>query len=340
MSELPLISVNLITYNRQEFIHAAIDSVLKQSYQQFELIIIDDGSTDNTVDIINSFYDSRIFVFKNAKNSGIAFSRNRAAELSSGKYILILDSDDIAHPELIKKKVEFLEANPGYILVSSLMNYVNEKKEVINKSVGILVPDNEICSYLFFANCLVQSSLLIRTDIFKKEKYSDTVSSEDLDLWNRIKYLGGLHIMEDVLIDVALHNNNVTKFNKHNPEKAFFESAEKNLKDIGLKTTDKIIGVHVKFLDYSKSFSVNDLKLLLKHCNHIITANNKEKKYNKEKFDAFIFKNIIRRIDLTLRRVELPGIATWLIFTNAEIVYKLQLLRILNRRLFKIFRSK
>mgnify|MGYP003848198223 FL=1 len=64
-----MVSVNLITYNRQEFIHAAIDSVLKQSYQQFELIIIDDGSTDNTVDIINSFYDRRIFIFKNAKKT-------------------------------------------------------------------------------------------------------------------------------------------------------------------------------------------------------------------------------------------------------------------------------
>lgn len=340
MSELPLVSVNLITYNRQGFIYAAIDSVLKQSYQQFELIIIDDGSTDNTVDVINSFYDSRIFVFKNQKNSGIAFSRNRAAELSNGKYILILDSDDEAHPELIKRKVEFLEANPSYILVSSLMNYVNEKKEVIGKSIGVLVPDNEICSYLFFANCLVQSSLLIRTAILKKEKYSEAVSSEDLDLWNRIKYLGGSHIMEDVLIDVALHNNNVTKFNKHNPEKAFFESAEKNLKDIGLKATNEIIGVHVKFLDYSKPFSVNDLKLLLKHCNHIITANNKQKKYNKESFDAFIFKNIIRRIDLTLRGVELPGFVSWLIFTDADISYKLKLLRILYRRFFKKYRSK
>jgi glycosyltransferase involved in cell wall biosynthesis len=340
MSELPLVSVNLITYNRQDFIHAAIDSVLKQSYNQFELIVIDDGSTDNTLDVINSFYDRRIFVFKNEKNSGIAFSRNKAAELSRGKYILILDSDDVAHPELIKRKVEFLEANPDYILVSSLMNYVNEKKEVINKSVGMLVPDNEVCSYLFFANCLVQSSLLIRATILKKEKYSDSVSSEDLDLWNRIKYLGGVHIMEDVLINVALHNNNVTKFNKHNTENAFFESAEKNLKDIGLKTTDKIIGIHVNFLNYSKTFSVNELKLLIKHCSNIITANNKEKKYNKENFDAFIFKNIIRRIDLTLRRVELPVIAAWLIFTNADIGYKLQLLRILNRRVFKKFISK
>ena len=108
-----LVSVIMPSYNTARFIKEAIESVLNQTYQNFEIIIVDDCSTDNTDEVIAAITDERIKYIKNQKNSGAAISRNRALREARGKWIAFLDSDDVWLPEKLEKQIAFMEEN-GY----------------------------------------------------------------------------------------------------------------------------------------------------------------------------------------------------------------------------------
>src|SRR3979411_1813870 len=109
--DLPLVSFVMPVYNAEKYLKEAIDSVLHQSYKNIELVIINDGSTDSSKDIILANDDPRIRYFENKFNSGIVYSRNRGLQLAIGDYIATLDSDDIALPHRTEQQVDFLEKN-------------------------------------------------------------------------------------------------------------------------------------------------------------------------------------------------------------------------------------
>lgn len=106
------ISVIMTVYNGEKLLREAIDSILNQSYQEFELIIIDDGSTDSTLQIINSYHDPRIRLIENGQNRGQSYSRNLGIKQSQGEYIAIMDTDEIALPKRIETQYEYLKSNP------------------------------------------------------------------------------------------------------------------------------------------------------------------------------------------------------------------------------------
>ena len=107
----PLVSVNMVSFNSEKYIAESIQSILNQTYKNFELIIVNDGSTDNTLLEINNFNDSRIVIINNRKNFGIPYSRNIALRASNGKYVAIQDSDDVSLKERLHIQVNYLESN-------------------------------------------------------------------------------------------------------------------------------------------------------------------------------------------------------------------------------------
>jgi len=109
MKKSPLVSVCIPVYNREEYIENTVNSVLGQTFQNFEIIIIDDGSTDNSILIIKSIQDSRIKLFQNGVNKGVVYSRNRYLEEASGNFIAMLDSDDIWAPNKLEKQLDFFK---------------------------------------------------------------------------------------------------------------------------------------------------------------------------------------------------------------------------------------
>ena len=116
-----LVSIIMPSYNTGKFIQETLDSVFAQTYTNWEIIIVDDCSTDNTDEIVGAIQDERIRYFKNEKNSGAAISRNRALCEARGKWIAFLDSDDLWHPTKLEKQIRFMEEN-GYHF--SYTNYV------------------------------------------------------------------------------------------------------------------------------------------------------------------------------------------------------------------------
>src|SRR3989339_2231957 len=130
----PKISINMVTYNRAHYIAEAIVSVLAQSFHQWEMIIIDDGSIDNTERIVKDFMDKddRIKYFKNEKNLGVVKSRNLALEKSVGKYIAVLDSDDV-WCDIEKLRRQFDKLEDVFVLVGSNVFTIDENSNLIKK---------------------------------------------------------------------------------------------------------------------------------------------------------------------------------------------------------------
>lgn len=122
------VSIIMASYNTAQFIAEAIHSVLNQTYVDWELIIVDDCSTDNTEEIVLSFGDPRIYFYKNDSNRGAAISRNRAIKMATGEFVAILDSDDVWLPEKLEKQVDFMKRNNYYFCCSYSSNIDEQSK--------------------------------------------------------------------------------------------------------------------------------------------------------------------------------------------------------------------
>ena len=132
------------TYNRANFIGRAIDSILAQTYNNFELVIVDDGSTDNTSQILQKYIakDKRIIVLKQ-NNQGLAAARNAGVDKAQGKYIAFMDDDDVSLPKRLEKQVAFLEKYPDYNACICMLQFINLDGKIINNDVNLLFHDRE-----------------------------------------------------------------------------------------------------------------------------------------------------------------------------------------------------
>ncbi|MDP1728620.1 MAG: glycosyltransferase family 2 protein, partial [archaeon] len=184
-----LITIILPTYNGVKWIEKAIQSVLAQSFINFEFIIINDGSIDNTEEIVLKFeqQDRRIKYFKNEHNLGVQRTRNLALNKAQGKYIAEIDQDDQwVDKDKLKKQVEFLENNKEYVLIGTGVVVIDGNGMEIAR---YLMPetDLEIRKKILRANCFIHSSVLYRTKLVKEMGgYNPVKMSEDHDLWLRL----------------------------------------------------------------------------------------------------------------------------------------------------------
>ena len=185
---MPTLSVILPVYNGLPYLEEAINSVLNQSFKDFELIIINDGSTDGSVAVIEKFNDFQIR-FLQQENQGLAATLNRAIALSDGKYIARQDQDDISFPLRLEKQVTFLEANPdvGMVGTGAEIWVGNDKTD---RRLEHATDDALIKFGLLFNNLFVHSSVMIRRSVIEKVGgYSEDKSRqppEDYELWSRV----------------------------------------------------------------------------------------------------------------------------------------------------------
>ena len=138
----PLVSVVMPVYNRERLVGRAIESILNQTYKNFEFIIVEDGSTDGTPRVLQNYArkDARIKILSNQQNQGIPFSRQRGLDAAKGKYVAIMDSDDYSVPQRLEKTVAFMEDYPDITAVSGEVIYINDVIifVFINDSISII----------------------------------------------------------------------------------------------------------------------------------------------------------------------------------------------------------
>ena len=186
---VPAVSVILPAYNCEKFIGKAIQSVLQQTFTDFELIIINDGSTDRTEEIIKSFSDPRILYQVNNTNKGLVFTLNKGIDIANGRYIARMDGDDISLPERFKKQFDYLQLNKEVEILATVVTLIDEKGIVSgtwHSDINNLSEKN-IRKELPKDNCIAHPSIMGNTSVFKKYKFSQIQSiGEDYDLWLRM----------------------------------------------------------------------------------------------------------------------------------------------------------
>ena len=215
MVKNPTVSVIIPTYNRANLIGKAIKSVLKQTYQDFEIIVVDDGSTDNTGEIIRSFKDKRVkYIEKYKKNKGISVARNIGIKMARGKYFAFLDSDDEWLSEKLSKQIKVLQyESPEVGAVYSNLCYMDENGKNTNK---LRNPKKEGYIYedLLGKNYVgPPSTLLIRKECFHRVGLFDDLlnAQEDWDMWIRIAKYYRFALIKIPLVKYRLHSNQLSK---------------------------------------------------------------------------------------------------------------------------------
>lgn len=185
MNVKPLVSILMPVFNSESYINEAIDSILDQTYKNIELIIYDDGSTDGTRALIKGYLDPRIAGIFSDKNYGVVHARNVMIDRARGKYIALMDADDIAHPFRIEKQLEYLENNSCDVIGSAQL-VLNQKTGKIKKSKDNFT-DPDIRALLSIYCTLCNSSVTMRSEILKKFKYDENFPfAEDYFLWARL----------------------------------------------------------------------------------------------------------------------------------------------------------
>lgn len=190
MNRVPVISVLMPAYNAAEFISEAINSILSQTFTDFELIIIDDGSTDNTVQIIQSYTDSRIVFIKNEVNLKLIKTLNKGIGLARGKYIARMDADDISLPERFEKQISIFDSYNGIDIVSTLSYIMSGDGGKIHQQLNIFPYNFETVRFIsLFFPVITHPGVMVRASVFKGNHYLDSPSVlhvEDFELWNRL----------------------------------------------------------------------------------------------------------------------------------------------------------
>lgn len=187
--EGPLVSVSMPAFNSERYIAEAIESILAQTYQNFELIIVDDGSTDRTREIIESFTDPRIIKVYSDRNRGLITTRNRIAQLAKGKYLALLDADDRAFPDRLALQVAYLEANHADLCGADhwTLNQVSGQL----KSSKQRHSNADIHALLSVCSPVCNPAMMGRLDIFRQFPYKASyLHAEDYCLWTEIALAG------------------------------------------------------------------------------------------------------------------------------------------------------
>lgn len=207
----PLVSVNIASYNRGSFLRGAVESVLAQTYKNWELIIVDDGSTDTTASLLASYGSDRIHIIRHTENKGIHASRTAALAASSGDYVAVLDSDDLWHDcTKLEKQVAFLETHPEHVLVGTFIRVVDEGGSLMRK-LRYYTDDAAIRQHILIRNQFAHSSVLLRRSAVEDiHGYQNVQLAEDLDLYLRLGRLGKFANLPFYFTSYRVHKDGIS----------------------------------------------------------------------------------------------------------------------------------
>ena len=234
MIKKPKISVIMPVYNCELYINEAITSILNQTFTNFELIIIDDCSTDQTVAIIKSKFDDRICLIEKKENSGLINSLNLGIAKAKGEYIARMDGDDICLPERFAKQIYFLENNPTIVMCGTAIKFVG------SSSGNLFYPQTheEIKINLFsFLPVFAHPTIMGRKDFFNKNHYDlNYEHAEDYELWTRLVTVGETANLNEVLLKYRVHPNQVSVTKKNIQDLNSYKSRLKMLQSLNLNS--------------------------------------------------------------------------------------------------------
>lgn len=267
-----LVSIIMPAYNASDYIQEAINSIIAQTFTDWELIIIDDGSTDTTAEIIkkNIKKEHRIKYFyqQNEKQSK---ARNLGISHAHGVYIAFLDADDICFPERFAKQVAFLEANHDIVVCGSWFS-------IIGSDRIIKLPEHHeaIKLALLKGNCIAHSSVMARKKIldeFSVVFEGSKEPAEDYDLWVRLVLKGKLHNLQEVLLDYRTHSNQLSKKQNIKQKQSALETKQSLFSFLELELLSDERLVLNKVINNGEGICFNDIGVFQKLQKKLLVSN-------------------------------------------------------------------
>lgn len=247
---MPKVSVVMPAYNAEKYIGEAIESILTQTYCDFELIIVNDGSTDRTEEIILSYSDTRIVYLKNESNLKISDTLNRGIDIAQGEYIARMDSDDIAFPERLERQVAYMDQNHKCVVCGTGAILFEEGMEE-----QTVVPSDDpryVKGQMIFHCPIIHPSVIIRKSTLQQNHIcynSEYNGTEDFELWWRLARYGEVTSLREKLIRYRIHPNQITGEKDYKKKSVHQKFLIKRMFDMGITLSDKEMLVFQSYCD-------------------------------------------------------------------------------------------
>jgi glycosyltransferase involved in cell wall biosynthesis len=214
MGGVPKVSVFIPIYNRERYLCVAVNSILAQSFTDFELVLVDDGSTDGSLALLERYAanDRRVRVASNGANLGIPRTRNRGLDLARGEYLALLDSDDYAYPGRLEAQVRFLDAHPDHVQVGSWGSFMDENGRLQRKVRRQPCRAADVDAELLFRCCLSNRSIMARTAVLQAYRYrEDFPRCQDYDMHVRLAERHAMANLPEILVCGRQHAARFTR---------------------------------------------------------------------------------------------------------------------------------
>ncbi len=250
---IPKVSVIIPTYNRAKFIGRALDSVLGQTFTDYEVIVVDDGSTDGTREVLEAAYDGKIkYIYQ--KNGGVSAARNRGISEARGTYVAFLDSDDFWVPEKLAEQVEILDNHPRVGIVYARMPILNDRAQIIGwKPAG--VSGRNFKELLEVWGDLPTSTVMTRMECFHRAGVFDTdlPTMEDIDMWIRISRFYDIYEIEKTVLAYYSRHERQTTMDRIKTYRGLLSVYEKVLREFAADVRVDVMRERIAFSEYMLS---------------------------------------------------------------------------------------
>ena len=282
----PLITVLMPVYNGATYLTVAIDSILNQTFSDFEFLIIDDGSTDQSIDQIMSYDDPRIQLIKNKNNRGQSETLNKGLSLARGKYIARMDQDDISMPERLKKQLDFMENNSDVDVCGSWLQLMGKYNGIIE----LETQSEEIKISLLTNQNLAHSAVMIRKSTLVKYdlNYNPTLTvGNDYDLWVRMLEYCSFANLPEPLLKFRMHDDQYSKILWEQNNAETNRILTNLLKKIGIQPDDSDLKIHKIVIMGSGTDSLFIIEVF-KYLRRLRSSNRHEKIFEAIAFNKFL----------------------------------------------------
>lgn len=209
----PSITVLMPVYNAARFLPEAIDSILSQSFRDFEFLIINDGSTDDSRSILEACSDPRLRIV-NTPNRGVSSSLRLGMRLARAPYIARMDADDVAMPDRLSVQKAVLDAHPEVVVTHSRVDRIDDAGRVVETEYGDLRNDVETKWALLWHNAIFHPTVMLRANVLRQARLNykrETVIAQDYELWSRVAMVGKFYMIADVLLRYRLHDDKISR---------------------------------------------------------------------------------------------------------------------------------
>lgn len=205
-----MVSIITSVYNCEDYIESMIKSIINQTYSEWEMIIIEDDSIDQTLKVLHKFQDMRIKVIHNTENCGLTVNLNRAIEMAKGEYILRIDGDDIAYPDRVEKQVNYMEQHQDIALAGCWMRTFGASKTICQSSVD----DARLRIKLLFNACMYHPTFIVRKTVIDQHhiRYNERLRyAQDYDFEYSVSKVAKLGNLPEILMHYRVHENQITQ---------------------------------------------------------------------------------------------------------------------------------